>query len=99
MQIVHFYRLLQVEVISKRENSLGYIGRQVNSLIGLSSMIFFSRLIQVKSIVEDMFKEGKQTFTFVFHLWLKVKRQQHKFLFFTQDDLETYILLLTRDLV
>ena len=52
VQIVHFYRLLQVEVISKRENSLGYIGRQVNLLTGLSSLIVF-RLIQVKSIVED----------------------------------------------
>ena len=52
MQIVYFYRLLQVDVISKRENSLWYIGRQVNSLTGLSIMIFF-RLIQVKSIVED----------------------------------------------
>ena len=53
MQIVHFYRLFQVlDVISKRENSLGYIGRQVNSLTGLSVLIIF-RLIQVKSIVED----------------------------------------------
>ena len=52
VQIVHFYRLLQVDVISKRENSLGYTGRQVNSLTGLSSLISF-RLIQGKSIVED----------------------------------------------
>ena len=52
VQIVHFYRLLQVDVISKRENSLGYIGRQVNSLTGLSIVIFF-RLIQMKSKVED----------------------------------------------
>ena len=28
VQIVHFYQLLQVDVISKTENSLGYIGRQ-----------------------------------------------------------------------
>ena len=42
VQIVHFYRLLQVDVISKRENSLGYIGRQVNSLTGLSIVIFFA---------------------------------------------------------
>ena len=42
VQIVHFYRLLQVDVISKRENSLGYIGRQVNSLTGLSSLIVFA---------------------------------------------------------
>ena len=52
VQIVYFYRLLQADVISKRENSLGYIGRQVNSLTGLSIVMFF-RLIQVKSIVED----------------------------------------------
>ena len=49
---MHFYRLLPVDVISKRENPLGYIGRQVNSLTGLSIVMFF-RLIQVKSIVED----------------------------------------------
>ena len=42
VQIVHFYRLLKVDVISKRENSLGYIGRQVNSLTGLSIVIFFA---------------------------------------------------------
>ena len=42
VQIVHFYRLLQVDVISKRENSLGYTGRQVNSLTGLSIVIFFA---------------------------------------------------------
>ena len=53
-QIVHFYRLLQVDVISKRENSLGYIGRQVNSLTGLSIVFVFFRLIQVKSKVEDV---------------------------------------------
>ena len=41
-QIVHFYRLLQVDVISKRENSLVYIDRQVNLLTGLSSLIFFA---------------------------------------------------------
>ena len=29
-----------VDVISKSENSLEYIGRQVNSLTGLSSLIF-----------------------------------------------------------
>ena len=52
VQIVHIYRLLQVDVISKRENSLWNIGRKVNSLTGLSIVIFF-RLIQVKSIVED----------------------------------------------
>ena len=40
VQIVHFYRFLQVDVINKRENSLGYIGRQVNSLTELSSLIF-----------------------------------------------------------
>ena len=40
VQIVPFYRLLQVNVISKRENSLGYIGRQVNSLTGLSIVMF-----------------------------------------------------------
>ena len=34
--------LLQVDVISKRENPSGYIGRQVNSLTGLSIVIFFS---------------------------------------------------------
>ena len=39
-------QLLQINVISKRENSLGYIGGQVNSLTGLPSVI------QVKSIVE-----------------------------------------------
>ena len=39
VQIVHFYLLLQVDVISRR-NFLGYIGRQVNSLTGLSSLIF-----------------------------------------------------------
>ena len=37
---MHFYRLLQVDVFSKRENSLGYIGRQVNSRTGLSIVIF-----------------------------------------------------------
>ena len=42
VQIVHFYRLLQIDVISKRENSLGYIGRQVNSLTELSSLIYFA---------------------------------------------------------
>ena len=41
MQIVHFYQLLQVDVYSKRENSLGYISRQVNSLTGLSIVILF----------------------------------------------------------
>ena len=46
------YSFLQVDVISKRENSLGYIGGQVNSLTGLPSLIFF-RLIRAKSIVED----------------------------------------------
>ena len=51
VQIVHFYRLLQVDVICKRENSLGYISKQVDSLTGLSIVICF-RLIQVKSIVE-----------------------------------------------
>ena len=49
---MHFYRLLQIEVVSKREKYLGYICRQINSLRGLSSPPFF-RLIQVKSIVED----------------------------------------------
>ena len=39
VQIVHFYWLLQVDVI-REKNSLGYIGRQVNSLTGLSSLIF-----------------------------------------------------------
>ena len=43
VQIVHFYRLLQVDVISKSENSLGCIGRQVNSLTGLSIVIFFAK--------------------------------------------------------
>ena len=56
VQFVHFYQLLQVDIISKRENSLVYIGRQVNSLTRLSSLFFFFffffRLIQVKSIVE-----------------------------------------------
>ena len=52
VQILHFYRLLQVDVISKRENSIGNIGRQVNTLSGLSVVISF-HLIQVKSIVED----------------------------------------------
>ena len=42
VQIVHFYRLLQVDFISKRENSLGYISRQVNSLTGLSVVMFFA---------------------------------------------------------
>ena len=42
VQIVHFYRLLQVDVFSKTENSLGYIGRKVNSLTELSSLIFSS---------------------------------------------------------
>ena len=42
VQIVRFYLLLQVDVISKRENSLVYIGRQVNSLTGLSIVIFFA---------------------------------------------------------
>ena len=42
VKMVHFYRLLQVDVISKRENSLVYIGRQVNSLAGLSSLMFFA---------------------------------------------------------
>ena len=42
VQIVHFYRLLQVDVISKRENSLGYIGRQVNSVTGLSNLVYFA---------------------------------------------------------
>ena len=42
VQIVHFYRLLQVDFISKRENSLGYISRQVNSLTGLSLVMFFA---------------------------------------------------------
>ena len=53
VQIVHFYWLLQVDVISKRENSVGYIARQVNSLTGLSGLIIFC-LIKVKSIVEDV---------------------------------------------
>ena len=35
------YSFLQVDVISKTENSLGYIGGQVNSLTGLPSLIFF----------------------------------------------------------
>ena len=42
VQIVHCYRLLQVDVISKRESSLGNIGRQVNSLTGLSIVIFIA---------------------------------------------------------
>ena len=33
LQIVHFYRLLQVDVISKRENSLWYIGILAEKLI------------------------------------------------------------------
>ena len=41
VQIVLFYRLLQVDVINKRENSLGYTDRQVNSLTGLSIVICF----------------------------------------------------------
>ena len=49
VQIVHFYRLLQVNVISKRENSLGYIGGQVNSLTGLSSLIFLPNPGEVNS--------------------------------------------------
>ena len=64
MQIVHFYRLLQVDVISERENSLVYIGRQVNSLTGLSIFFFFFfffRLIQVKPIVEDDVKNKYDT--------------------------------------
>ena len=44
--------ILQVNVISKRENSIGYNGGQVNSLIGLPILIFF-RLLWVMSIVED----------------------------------------------
>ena len=48
-----YYIFLQVDVIRKRENSLGYIGGQVNSLTGLSSPIFF-RLIQVNFIVGDV---------------------------------------------
>ena len=35
-------QFLQVNVISKRENSLGYIGGQVNSLTGLPSLMFFA---------------------------------------------------------
>ena len=42
VQIVNFYRLLQVDVTSKRENSLGYIGGQVNSLTRLASLTFFA---------------------------------------------------------
>ena len=49
VQIVHFYRLLQVDVISKRENSLGYIGRQVKSLTGLSIVIFSPKPGEVNS--------------------------------------------------
>ena len=51
VQIVHFRQLLQVDVISKTENSLVYIGRQVNSLTGLSSLIFSPN--SGESIVED----------------------------------------------
>ena len=35
-------QFLKVNVISKRENSLGYIGGQVNSLTGLPSLMFFA---------------------------------------------------------
>ena len=49
VQIVHFYRLLQIDVISKRDNSLGFIGRQVNSLTGLSIVIFSPNLGEVNS--------------------------------------------------
>ena len=35
-------QFLKVNVNSKRENSLGYIERQVNSLTGLSNLIFFA---------------------------------------------------------
>ena len=49
VQIVHFYRLLQGDVISKRENSLGHTGSQVNSLTGLSSLIFSSTPGEVNS--------------------------------------------------
>ena len=35
-------QFLQVNITSKRENSLGYIGGQVNSLTGLPSLIFFA---------------------------------------------------------
>ena len=42
VQTVYFYRLFQVDVISKRENFLGYIGRQVNSLKGFNLSSFFS---------------------------------------------------------
>ena len=34
-------QFLQVNVIRKRENSLGYIGGQVKSLAGLPSLMFF----------------------------------------------------------
>ena len=43
LQIVHLYRLLQIDVISKGQDSLEYIGRQVNLLTGLSSLIFFAQ--------------------------------------------------------
>ena len=42
VQSVHFYRLLQVDVISKRENSLEYIGRQVIPLTGLCIVMLFT---------------------------------------------------------
>ena len=50
VQIVHFYWLWQVDVISKRENSIWYLGGQLNSQ---NYLAWFFRLIQVKSIVED----------------------------------------------
>ena len=37
-----YYRFLQVNVISKREKALGYIGGQVNSLTGFPSLICFA---------------------------------------------------------
>ena len=48
MSLSH-YSFLQVVVITKIENSLGYIGGQVNSLTGLPSL----HLIRAKSFVED----------------------------------------------
>ena len=45
------YSFLQVDVISKKDNSLGYISGQVNLLTGLPSLTLF-RLTRAKSIVE-----------------------------------------------
>ena len=40
--VVVTLQFLQINVISKRENSLGYIGGQVNSPTGLPSLMFFA---------------------------------------------------------